>query len=104
MNTPRAEDSEKNGILFGERDKSKVRGHQLPLAEGTPVTPRSAEADPPVPVFVRPVDPEGARVFAPFAGIDVRDQHIFQAQVEAFVFGRVGEEEECPKTQGDEGT
>lgn len=86
------------------REKSQVWCQFDALAEVTLVTTRSAETDQPVPVFIRPVDPEGARVFAPFAGIDMRDQHILQAQIEAFVFGRVGEEEECPKTQGDEGT
>ena len=37
-------------------------------------------------------------------GVDVGDEHVLQAQVEALVLGVVGQEEEGPETQRDEGT
>lgn len=51
-----------------------------------------------------PVDQEASKVFAPFAGIHVGNEHILQTQVKAFVLRGVGQEEERPEAQRDEGT
>lgn len=51
-----------------------------------------------------PMDQVATHVFPPFASVHVRNQDILQAQVEPFVFRRVWQEEEGPKTQSDEGT
>lgn len=50
------------------------------------------------------VDDEVAGDLVPLVGVYVGDENVLQAQVEAFVFGRVREEEESPETQRDEGT
>lgn len=58
----------------------------------------------PVLVVPLPVDKEAAKVLAPFTGVHVGNKHILQAQVKALVLRGVGEEEERPEAQGDEGT
>lgn len=55
-------------------------------------------------VVALPMDQEATRVFPTVAGIHVRNQDIFQAQVEPFVFRGVRQKEERPETQRDEGT
>lgn len=62
----------------------------------------------PVPVLVVPALSVYDRLSGgvlPFLGrVDVRDEHVLQAQVEALVLGVVREEEEGPEAQRDEGT
>lgn len=58
----------------------------------------------PVLVVPLPVDQEASQVLAPLAGVHVRDEHVLQSQVKAFVLRGVGQEEERPEAQRDEGT
>lgn len=57
----------------------------------------------PVLVVPLPVDQEASQVLAPLAGVHVRDEHVLQSQVKAFVLRGVGQEEERPEAQRDEG-
>lgn len=88
------------------RDSSTGKTH----FKGSPCHPAPLPSrrarHPPVPVLVvpLPVDEEAAEVLAPFAGVHVGNEHILQAQVKALVLRGVGEEEERPEAQGDEGT
>lgn len=98
-------------VRMPERGATAVR--EGPILTHLPFHPRSrSHGGPagrrylPVPVLVvpLPVDEEAAEVLAPFAGVYMRNEHILQAQVKALVLRGVGEEEERPEAQGDEGT